>query len=159
MVTVTAVAAAVSATDIEGASFLALVEPDDTTLGVPRVAPPRAAGFAVPLAGGGAELGVRALDNEAAVGLLRRSATALLNVVFFVGVGGGGTAVLAFAKDAAVGAKRPDGVFGRIAEVGDLVRDVELGVRRDGVFERVGVAGGFAAGFRCDDPVCWGFNG
>ena len=59
-----------------------------------------------------------------------------------------------------MGAKRPDGVFGRIAEVGDLVRDVELGVVRDGVFERVGVAGGpFAVDLRCDDPVFWGFNG
>ena len=148
----------------KGASFFPLVEPDNATLGVPpRVAPPRTEGFVPPFAGEG--VGVRALDREAAVGLLSRSATALLNVVFFVGVGGKGGAFLDFAKDAAVGANRPEGVFGRLAVVGagtgDLALVAEAGAR-EGVFERKGVVGvGFVIGFRADadDAVCCGLNG
>jgi hypothetical protein len=83
-------------------------------------------------------------------------------VVFFVGVGGRGGAFLDFAKDAAVGAKRPEGVFGRppVVRAGDLA---PVAARREGVFERKGVVGvGFVTGFRAvvvDDPVCCGLNG
>jgi hypothetical protein len=56
---------------------------------------------------------VRALDNDAAVGLLSLSAASLLRVTFLTGGGGGGGALRERARDAAVGAKRPeDGVFG-----------------------------------------------
>jgi hypothetical protein len=62
-----------------------------------------------------------------------------------------------------VGANRPDaGVFGLlVVEIGDLVRDIELGEVWDGVFARAGVADGvFIIGFRDDDdPVCCDFNG
>lgn len=58
---------------------------------------------------------MRALDNEAAVGLLSLSAASLLKVTFFTGGGGGGGALRERASDAAVGAKRPeDGVFGLV---------------------------------------------
>lgn len=76
-----------------------------------------------------------------------------------MGVGGGGWAFLAFAKDAAVGANRPDaGVLGR---VGVLARvTVLLGVRRDGVFARAGVVGRafVTGGLRDDGSVCCGLD-
>lgn len=65
------------------------------------------------LAGLGTGAGVRALDNDAAVGLLSLSAASLLKVIFLTGGGGGGGALRERASDAAVGANRPeDGVFG-----------------------------------------------
>lgn len=61
-----------------------------------------------------------------------------------------------------MGANKPDdGVFGRLVDVeaGDLARDAELGVVRDGVFGRTGVAEWtFGTGFRDEDPVCCGFR-
>lgn len=97
---------------------------------VPLVAPTRMAGvFAPPFAGlAGTGAGERALDIEAAVGLLRRSAALLLKVTFFVGVGSCGWAFRALASDAAVGADKPEGVFGRLD-------DGVLG--REGVLELV----------------------
>lgn len=69
---------------------------------------------------GGAD---RALDKEAAVGLLSLSVAALLSVTFRVGAGGWGGPVRALARDAAVGANKPeDGVLGLLAGV------LELGV-------------------------------
>jgi hypothetical protein len=56
----------------------------------------------------GVGAGVRALDRDAAVGLLSRSATPLERVAFLAGVGTGGWALRAFARDAAVGANSPD---------------------------------------------------
>lgn len=83
--------------------------------------------------------GTRALESDAAVGLLSRSAAALLNVAFFVGVLGGG-AFRALAKEAAVGAKSPEeGVLGRV-EVGVFARVEGVGVvrlGRDGVLAGV----------------------
>lgn len=145
----------------ETPSFFGLVVVVETRgLGVPRVAPPLAVGLVVPRAGlDVVEVGVRARDNDAAVGLLKRSAELLLSVTFFVGVGGKGWAFLARARDAAVGAKRPeDGVLGRVAGV------VVLGVGRDGVLARMGVAGGLATDFRAAaailaEPVCCGLRG
>lgn len=66
---------------------------------------PRAGGFA-PLAGLAGGAGVLVFDAEAAVGLesLSRAAFALDMDVFRVGVGTGGFAALALARDAAVGA-------------------------------------------------------
>lgn len=68
------------------------------------------------LAGLGAvTTGVRALDNDAAVGLLSLSAASLLRVTFLTGGGGGGGALRERASDAAVGANRPkDGVLGLV---------------------------------------------
>lgn len=71
----------------------------------------------------GGEAGERALDKEAAVGLLRRSATLLLNVDFLAGGGTSGALLRDRARDAAVGAYSPeDGVFGRVTGVGVLAR-------------------------------------
>ena len=57
---------------------------------------------------------VRAFDMDAAVGLLNRSVAVLLNAVFFTAGGRGGRALRERARDAAVGANRPEeGVFGR----------------------------------------------
>lgn len=107
-----------------------------------EAAPPRdeAAGVFALLTGGGA--GLRTLEIDAAVGLLRRSADVLLSVGFLIGVGSGGAALRALARDAAVGANNPDpeeGVFGRdvLAGVdpGVFGRAIELGV-----FARLGVA-------------------
>jgi hypothetical protein len=81
--------------------------------------------------------------------LLKRSAALLLRVAFLTGVGTGGAALRALARDAAVGANKPDeGVFGRGAVV-------------DGVFERTlgvetvdaGVLGVLGVIFD-DDLVC-----
>ena len=73
--------------------------------------------------GDAAMAGGRALDKEAAVGLLSRSMELLLRVDFLVGVGAGSGALRDRARDAAVGAKRPeDGVFDRL-EVGVLARE------------------------------------
>jgi len=83
----------------------------------------------------GREEGVRAFDIDAAVGLLRRSAALLLKVAFFVGAGGCGSAFRALAREAAVGANRPDGVFERTVE-GVLGR-----VAVDGVFDDDGGEG------------------
>lgn len=71
-----------------------------------------------------------ALEREEAVGLLRRSAEALLRATFFDGVGASADALRDLAKDAAVGANRLDGVFAR------SVDGVDVGVldRNDGVF-------------------------
>lgn len=108
--------------------------------GVPRVGKgPRIAGFAVPRTGvDAAEVGVRALFNDAAVGLLKRSAALLLSVGFLIGIGSCGCAFRALARDAAVGAKRPEGVFGRVV-LGVLGR-VVVALGR-GVLERDGVLG------------------
>lgn len=57
---------------------------------------------------------MRTFEMEAAVGLLRRSAALVLKVAFLIGVGTAGAAAFrAFARDAAVGANRPEGVLGR----------------------------------------------
>jgi hypothetical protein len=73
--------------------------------------------------GDAAMAGGRALDKEAAVGLLSRSMELLLKVDFLVGVGTGSGALRDRARDAAVGAKSPvDGVFDRL-EVGVLARE------------------------------------
>lgn len=61
-----------------------------------------------------AATGARALDKDAAVGLLSRSAAAALKTTFLVGVGICGWALRERAREAAVGAKRPvAGVLGR----------------------------------------------
>jgi hypothetical protein len=75
--------------------------------------------FAGLLVAEAAAAGVRDFDADAAVGfesLSITSLTAAALVAFFVGVGTGGCAFLAFASEAAVGAYRPDespGVLGR----------------------------------------------
>jgi len=102
---------------------------------------------------------------DAAVGLLRRSAALLLRVAFFTGGGAGGRALRERARDAAVGANRPEeGVFGR---------DTLFG-RAAGVFGREGVMGvdlGIDLGVdfgglrmvealeMTDWPVCCGLSG
>jgi hypothetical protein len=86
---------------------------------------------------------VRAFEAEAAVGLLRRSATLLESVTFLVGGGGGGCAFRAFARDAAVGANRPEaGVFG--------LETVEEGPEL-GVLERAALAGLLCVGVLARD--------
>lgn len=114
--------------------------------------------------------GARALDAEAAVGLANRSAELLLNVAFLTGVGNGMPAARDRAKDAAVGANRPeDGVFGLDTPVAAGI----LGRDADGVFERldggaVDAGRGALAGVdtpallvadRVDVPVCCGLSG
>jgi hypothetical protein len=101
----------------------------------PVVSPPRAAGDAlvIDLAGLAGAFVERASD--AAVGLLRRSAELLLRVTFLVGVGSCGAALRDLAREAAVGANKPDGVLGRALE-GVLGRVVD-----EGVFVRDGVEG------------------
>lgn len=106
---------------------------------VPLVAPPRAAGL--PRDGGVAVTG-RALERDAAVGLLSLSAEELLKDAFFTGVGVVGVFRIR-ASDAAVGAKRPvEGVFGRL-EVGVFERAGLATARlaREGVLGREGVEG------------------
>lgn len=100
------------------------------------LAPPRAGEPVVlPPLEEGAGAGSRTLEIDAAVGLLKRSAALLLSVAFLTGVGTGGCALRARARDAAVGANRPvEGVFGR---------DALAGVP-PGVFGRKGVEGVFA---------------
>lgn len=110
------------------------------------------------LAAGG---GARAFDMEAAVGLLNRSAALLLNVAFFTGGGAGGRALRERARDAAVGANKPEeGVFGRD----------RLAACAAGVFGREGVEGvdlgTDLGGLRTvevleatDCPVCCGLMG
>lgn len=72
------------------------------------------AGFAPPLEGAGdIGIGERALDRDAAVGLLSLSAALALSVAFLTGVGFASGALRALASDAAVGANRWDGVLGR----------------------------------------------
>ena len=85
------------------------------------------------------ETGKRDLDKDAAVGLLSRSAAAALRVTFLVGVGSCGSAFRARAREAAVGAKRPEaGVLGRWLGLPAVAFDGVLG--RDGVFaDRDGV--------------------
>lgn len=82
------------------------------------VSPPRIAedAFVIGLAGlaGAGAFVERASD--AAVGLLRRSAELLFTVTFLVGVGSCGATLRDFAREAAVGANRPDGVLGREPE-------------------------------------------
>ena len=97
----------------------------------------------------GAGAGVLALLRLAAVGLLSRSNTPVLDVAFLTGVGTGDWALRARASEAAVGANRPeDGVFGRAdAGVVAVVRDGVFG-RADGVFGLEGVLIG--AGVVCD---------
>lgn len=108
------------------------------------------------LAAGG---GARAFDIDAAVGLLNRSAALLLSVVFFTGGGAGVGTLRERARDAAVGANKPEeGVFGRD------------GACMAGVFGREGVAGvdlGTDLGVlrtvevleAADCPVCCGLMG
>lgn len=103
----------------------------------------------------------RAFDMDAAVGLLNRSAALLLSVVFFTGGGAGGGALRERAREAAVGANKPEeGVFGRDALVACMA----------GVFGREGVAGvdlgTDLGGLRTvealevtDCPVCCGLMG
>lgn len=96
--------------------------------------------------------------------MLRRSAAPLLNVAFLIGVGTAGTALRAFARDAAVGANKPDpaeGVFGRevpAVKPGVFGRDIWLGVDFELdwmclTFEGVEMAD------LVDVPVCWGLRG
>lgn len=109
--------------------------------------------------------GARDLDAEAAVGLDKRSADALLSVAFFVGVGNVGAAARDRARDAAVGANRPEleeGVFGlvtgvleREAVAGVLGRLGEVAVD-DG---RCVLAGVLLLADRVDVPVCCGLSG
>lgn len=72
--------------------------------------------------------------------MLKRSAALLLRVALLTGVGNGGAALRALARDAAVGANRPDeGVFGREV-VPDGVFEWASGVVVDeGVLGRLGV--------------------
>lgn len=99
-----------------------------------------------PLREGAGDIGIgeRALDREAAVGLLSLSAALALRVAFLTGVGFASGALRALASDAAVGANKWDGVLGR-----DVVEGV-LGLvgvwtfegpklAREGVFGREGV--------------------
>lgn len=83
-----------------------------------------------------------ALEILAAVGLLSLSIAAA-DVVFLAGVGTGGGpsgAFLALARDAAVGAKRPEaGVLERL--LGVVAVAGVLGRAREGVLERAGVKG------------------
>lgn len=103
---------------------------------------------------------MRALDNDAAVGLLSLSAASLLRVTFLTGGGGGGGALRDRARDAAVGAKRPeDGVFGLatcwFCAADDLGRE---GV--DGAVLGTGRAWRVVEGFDTTDwPVCWDLRG
>jgi hypothetical protein len=106
---------------------------------VPLVdAAPRFAGVLDDVAAcGGVDL---AFDKLAAVGLLSRSATSDESTAFFTGNGGTSGALRAFARDAAVGANRPDdeGVFGRATEEEEGV----FGRAAEGVLARAGVTGG-----------------
>ena len=106
---------------------------------------------------GGDATGVRIRDNDAAVGLLRRSAALLLTTAFLGGVEGFGCALRILAKDAAVGADRPvEGVFGRlvvvvVATAGVLGREVLPGVRVGILAAEAGVVGAsLETGFRAD---------
>lgn len=86
----------------------------------------------------GDTVGLRTFEIDAAVGLLNRSAALLLRVAFLTGVGNGGAALRDLAKDAAVGANKPDeGVLGR-----GVVFDGVLGrtLVAEGVLGRLGVA-------------------
>lgn len=87
-----------------------------------------------------------ALLKLAAVGLLSRSNTPVLDAAFFTGVGAGDCALRALAREAAVGANSPEeGVFGRAVVA--VVCDGVFG-RADGVFGLEGVLIG--AGIVCD---------
>lgn len=98
---------------------------------------------------------------DAAVGLLNRSAALLLSVAFFTGGGAGEGTLRERARDAAVGANKPEeGVFGRDALVACTA----------GVFGREGVTGvdlGTNLGVvrtvevleAADCPVCCGLIG
>lgn len=98
---------------------------------------------------------------DAAVGLLNRSAALLLSVAFFTGGGAGEGTLRERARDAAVGANKPEeGVFGRDAFVACTA----------GVFGREGVIGvdlGTNLGVvrtvevleAADCPVCCGLMG
>jgi len=103
---------------------------------------------------------VRALDNDAAVGLLSLSAASLLRVIFLTGGGGGGGALRERASDAAVGANRPEeGVFGLVTawlcEIDDLGRE---GV--DGAVLGTERAWRVVEGFNVTDwPVCCDLRG
>lgn len=99
--------------------------------------PPRAG---VDTFAAGDTVGRRTFEIDAAVGLLKRSAALLLRVAFLTGVGTGGAAFRALARDAAVGANKPDeGVFER-GGTPDGVFERELGVEADeGVLGRLGV--------------------
>jgi len=101
--------------------------------------------------------------SDAAVGLLKRSAEVLLSATFFVGVGSCGAALRALAREAAVGANKPDGVLGRALEgvLGRAAADAVLG--RDGVEGKA-----LGTGLVCltveevevaDWPVCCGLSG
>lgn len=109
-----------------------------------------------PRAGLAVAIGTRALELEAAVGLLKRAAASLLRVAFLVGVGTGGW-LRAFARDAAVGVNIPEDVL--VREVDDGVVVGVLAVTAGvvvllGVFGRLGVdtagldvdLGGFVVG-------------
>lgn len=99
--------------------------------------------------------------------MFRRSSALLLSVGFFVGVGTCGAALRARAREAAVGANRPEeGVFGRGVVVAGAL---EL---REGVLGRaLGVEGALGADFAAmaclaaaeadltDCPVCCGLRG
>jgi hypothetical protein len=113
------------------------------------------------------------LDKEAAVGLLRRSAAALLALLFLVEGGGCEGALRDLAKEAAVGANRLEGVLGRDTELGVFGREGVLArgglvtevLARD-VFEGVDGAVRVTAGLRVEElfevvdwPVCCGFRG
>ena len=120
----------------------------------------------------GERVGLRTFEIDAAVGLLKRSAAVPLKVALLAGVGNGGAALRALARDAAVGANRPDeGVLGRGAPL-DGVLERAMGVELDeGVFGRLGVAldddlaylllGGvdMMEVDLVDVPVCWGLRG
>lgn len=102
-------------------------------------------------------VGARALDSDAAVGLLSLSAASLLRVTFLTGGGGGGGALRERASDEAVGANKPkDGVFGLetawVCPADDLggVDGAVLGERAWRVVEGCDVT---------DWPVCWGLRG
>lgn len=125
--------------------------------------------------------GLRALEREEAVGLLKRSAAELLSVTLRIGVGASAEALRAFANDAAVGANKLDegvfalagiaweagvlegvGVFEREAESGVFSLRVLLGVP-ELVFGLEGVLGAFGGtDLRVEDvdaadcPVCCG---
>jgi hypothetical protein len=99
----------------------------------------------------------RILDKDAAVGLLKRSAALLLSEVFLTGGGGWGGAFRDLAREAAVGAYRPDdGVFGRAVE-GVFGRERDEAVR-DGVWARAGVMGVFVTSLREIEGVAVGLE-
>ena len=127
------------------------------------LSPPRLAGDDLVIVLAGVAFAERASD--AAVGLFRRSAELLLKVTFRTGGGNSGAALRAFAREAAVGANKPDGVLGRALEgVLGRAEGRDVFVVRDGV-EGNALGANLVACLTvevvevADWPVCCGLTG